>query len=296
MRALAPLCAALVLALATSAAAQSTADTPVVHAGDRLKVQVDGESELSQQVVVADDGTIGLPLAGQVHVSGATPHDASVAIAGALGRYLRDPRVIVAVVSAGQIHVLVLGDVVTSGEYALRPGARLSEAITAAGGMDPAISGDYPVARVALPDGSVENVSLDKLLRGGDPTRDITLPDRAAVYVPGPAQFEISVLGAVDHPGTLTLNEGDRLSIAIAKAGSTLASQADLNRVMVTRTEADGTTASHPVDLYQALEQGDDRYDPRLRKGDVVYVPVAKQSHGNLTNAVFLLSHLLFLL
>ncbi len=66
-------------------------------------------------------------------------------------------------------------------------------------------------------------------------------------------------------------------------------------RVVVTRTEDDGKTASHPVDLYQALEKGDARFDPRMRKGDTVYVPIAKQSHGNLTNAVFLLTRLLFL-
>jgi protein involved in polysaccharide export with SLBB domain len=134
------------------------------------------------------------------------------------------------------------------------------------------------------------------VLRGGDPTRDIELADRSAVYVPGPSTFDITVLGAVDHPGTVTVNEGDRLSIAIAKAGNTPSSKADLTHVMVTRTEPDGATGSHPVDLYQSLEKGDTRFDPRLRKGDVVFVPVAKQSHGNLTNAVFLLSRLLFFL
>jgi polysaccharide biosynthesis/export protein len=295
MRAFA-LCIALVFALAGAAPAQTVPVNPVLHAGDQLRVQVGGETEISQQVVVADDGTIGLPLVGQIHVAGATPRAAADAIAGALRKYMRDPQVIVAVVNEGHVSVLVLGAVVNSGEYALRPGARLSDAITAAGGMDPTISGEYPVARIALPDGSRANISLDKLLRGGDPTRDITLPDRSAVYVPGPTTFDISVLGAVDHPGTLTLNEGDRLSIAIAKAGTTPNSQADLNRILVTRTEINGTTVSHPVDLYRSLEQGDSRFDPRLQKGDIVYVPIAKQSHGNLTNALFLLSRLLIFL
>jgi protein involved in polysaccharide export with SLBB domain len=190
---------------------------------------------------------------------------------------------------------MVLGDVVNSGEFDLRPGARLSDAITAAGGMDPSISGEYPVARIALADGTTYHISLDKLLRGGDPERDVVLGDKAAVYVPGPTTFDVAVLGAVDHPGTITLNEGDRLSMAIAKAGSTQSATGDLTRVMVTRVDPNGKSASHPVDLYQSLEKGNTLYDPVMRKGDVVYVPIAKQTHGVLINALFLLSRLIIL-
>jgi polysaccharide biosynthesis/export protein len=286
---------ALVLALLAPVGAQSVPAVAIVHPGDRLQVQVNGEDEISQTVSVADDGTIGLPLVGQIRVAGATPTAVSNAIATALKRYVRDPRVVVSVLSEGHINVLVLGVVANSGEYELRHGARLSDAITAAGGMDPTINGEYPIARIAMPNGTVNHISLDKLLRGGDPERDIVLPDHAAVYVPGTTTFDITVLGAVDHPGTITLNEGDRLSIAIAKAGNSANSKADLNRIMVTRAEAGGKAVSHPVDLYQSLEKGDSRYDPRLAKGDVVFVPIARQSHGNLTNAIFLLSRLLFL-
>jgi polysaccharide export outer membrane protein len=295
MRSLLPLCLALLLALGVGAAAQTTTPSAILHPGDQLHVLVVGEPELTRDVAVASDGTIGLPLAGEIRVGGATPAAAADAIAAALQKYIRSPQVTVNVASAGHINVLVLGDVVTSGEFQLRPGARLSDAITAAGGMDPSINGDYPVARIALADGTTYHISLDKLLRGGDPERDVVLGDRAAVYVPGPTTFDVSVLGAVDHPGTITLNAGDRLSIAIAKAGNTQSASGDLTRIMVTRTEANGSSASHPVDLYQSLEKGNTLYDPLLRKGDIVYVPVAKQTHGVLTNVLFLLSRLIFL-
>jgi polysaccharide export outer membrane protein len=295
MRFPALLCFALVAALAAPAPAQTMPASAVVHAGDKLAIAVLGENDVSEEVVVAGDGTIGMPLVGQIHVAGATPGGAGDAIALALKPYIRDPHVTVDVLSAGHVNVLVLGDVTNSGEYALRPGARLSDAITAAGGMDASINGAYPVARIAFPDGSTYHISLDKLLRDGDPLRDIELPDKAAVYVPGPTTFDITVLGAVDHPGTVTLNDGDRLSIAIAKAGNAVSASADLTRIMVTRTAADGNTASHPVDLYRSLEGGDTRFDPRLSKGDIVFVPIAKQSHGNLTNAVFLLGRLFLL-
>lgn len=296
MRLIVAACLALCLIASTASRAGAVAQTSIVQAGDRLDVQVTGEADVSQQVTVAADGTIGLPLIGQVHVAGVSPGGASDLIAAALKRYVRDPRVSVIVLEEGHIEVLVLGDVVNSGMYTLQSRAHLSDAIAAAGGMDPSINGAFPVARVAIPDGPTYNISLEKLLRGGDPERDVELANRAAVYVPGPATFDITVLGAVDHPGTITLNQGDRLSIAVAKAGNSITSNADLNRIVVTRTESNGKTASHPVDLYQALEQGDSRYDPLLLKGDVVYVPIAKQSHGNLTNAIFLLARLFIFL
>ena len=108
--------------------------------------------------------------------------------------------------------------------------------------------------------------------------------------------FDVVVLGAVDHPGPVHINEGDRLSIAIAKAGNSVNSHADLTRVSVSRTEPDGKRAAHPVNLYEALEKGDIRFDPSLRANDIVYVPEARESHGNLTDAVFLLSRLIFFL
>lgn len=288
--------AVAVAAFLAVSATGSVADTAVVHAGDQLQVRVEGEDTLSQTVTVAGDGTIGLPLVGQVRVGGASIPAADDAIAVALKRYLRDPHVTISVLNQGHVNVLVLGDVVNSGEYTLRPDAKLSDAITAAGGMASTIDGAYPVARVALADGTVYHISLDKLLRGGDPERDVTLTDRAAIYVPGPVRFDVTVLGAVDHPGTVSINEGDRLSIAIAKAGNSATSQSDLTRILVTRTEPDGTTASHPVNLYQSLEKGDTRFDPLLRKGDIVYVPLGRKGGGDvLSNALFVLGRLFFL-
>lgn len=295
MRALALLCCIVLAMLGRGAFADPLPPSAVLHPGDQLQIQVGGEPQLSQKVTIAEDGTIGLPMVGQIRIGGATPSDAGDAIAAALTRYIRKPDVSVSVLARGSVHVMVLGDVVNSGEYALDAPARLSDALAAAGGMNPTVAGPYPVARIAEPDGTTDHISLEELLRGGDPTRDVVLSEGAAVYVPGPTTFEVTVLGAVDHPGTVTLNAGDRLSIAIAKAGDDGASGADLNRILVTRTESDGTSASHPVDLYQSLEKGDTRFDPLMRKGDVVYVPIAKKGGSNMTNALFLLSHLLFI-
>ena len=280
------------LLLGTAAAAAVPSPDYRIHAGDRLDVQVLGEPALSQRVFVGEDGAIDLPLAGHLRIAGATPTAAADLIAGSLRTYLRDPLVTVSLGAVAQLTVTVLGDVHEAGKYTLNAGAHVRDALAAAGGLN-VPNGSYPTARVALAGGGVEAVPLEAVLRGGDTSRDVELSDRATIYVPGPTQFEVKILGAVDKPGVIAVNEGDRLSMAIAKAGSSVDSKADLSRVLVTRTEPDGKTASHQIDLYRAIDSGDIRYDPRLRKDDIVYVPLGSRTHGALSSGLFLLRTLI---
>jgi protein involved in polysaccharide export with SLBB domain len=269
-------------------AAAAVAPSYIIAPGDRLDVRVYNEETLSQKVLVTADGLIVLPMAGPVRVAGTTPGDASALIAKALSAYLRAPAVSVDVVGQGQITVQVIGNVKEPGTYKLRQGARMSEALAAAHGIA-TVNGDYPPARLAVPDGPVRQIALDPIMRKSDQAYDVVLADRATIYVNGPAEIEVSVLGAVGKPGVVRINEGDRLSMAIAKAGNAGSVRSgDYGRVLVTRTEPDGRTETHPVDLYQAIDKGDLRYDPFLKKGDVVFVPIAARGRG-LAAAGFLL-------
>ena len=72
-----------------------------IGAGDMLNVQVFQEPELSNEKVQVDDvGRIQIPLAGDILAAGLTPPELSAVIAERLGhKFLRDPRVVVAIVS-----------------------------------------------------------------------------------------------------------------------------------------------------------------------------------------------------
>src|ERR1700744_1901523 len=101
------LCAAILGATASLAGAAVPAGG-LVQPGDRIRVDVAGEADVSQDVVVASDGTIGFPLLGQGRVGGKTPANAVEAIAVALRPYVRDPHVSIDIASEGQIRVTVL--------------------------------------------------------------------------------------------------------------------------------------------------------------------------------------------
>ncbi len=275
----------------TQTAPNTTRSLPsnyVIHGGDQLSVQVFGDQTLSQNATVLPDGTMDYPLVGRISIAGKTPAAAARLLTQKLARYVRHPLVTVAVTTAGQPNVLVLGNVKTPGKYALRSGGRVSDAIAAAGGLG-TVNGLYPDARVSDVAGDVSNVSLQRLLHDGDLTLDKTLGEGSVVYVPGPLTYNIEVVGAVDKPGEIQLNQGDRLSMAIAKAGNTPASNSDLNRIRISRVLPGGASATYEVNLYRALENGESAYDIVMQKGDVVYVPEGKRHNAAQTISPILL-------
>ncbi len=269
-------------------APQALPSNYVIHGGDQLNVQVFGDQTLTQTVTVLPDGTVDYPLVGRINLAGKSPAAAARLLSKKFERYVRHPLVTVAVTAVGQPNVLVLGNVKTPGKYALRSGGRVSDAIAAAGGLG-TVNGIFPDARVSDSVGDVSNVSLQRLLHDGDLKLDKTLGEGSVVYVPGPLTYNIEVVGAVDKPGEIQLNQGDRLSMAIAKAGNTPASNSDLNRIRVVRPAPDGSSKTYEINLYRALENGESAYDIVLQKGDVVYVPEAKKHNAGQTISPILL-------
>jgi polysaccharide export outer membrane protein len=271
--------AAPALAYADSQLQQSAqsaqTDAYKINPGDQISIQVYGEPTLSQTIAVLDDGTIEYPMIGRVKVAGKTPTEASDAIKSGLLKYIKHPMVTVALAAAGQNNVLVLGNVKTPGKYVVRSGAHVSDAIAAAGGLG-ATNGDYPEARITQASGTSRVVSLQKLLVSGDSSQNASLGNNAIVYVLGPLPIRVQVLGAVDKPGYYELHQGDRLSAAIAQAGSSVNAKSDLNHVFITR-DVNGKAEKQEINMYNALKEADRRSDPVLQKDDVVYVPQARQ-------------------
>lgn len=87
--------------------------------------------------------------------------------------------------------------------------------------------------------------------------------------------IRVQVLGSVSHPGYIDVAEGQRLLSALERAGVAAPIRADLRRVVLVRADAEpGQRApSYVIDVYQALRNGDQRYDPILRANDRIYVP-----------------------
>ena len=264
-------------ARADTAPAPAAPAAYTIHAGDQLNVQVFGDPSLSQNVTVLPSGSIDYPLVGEVHVAGDTTDQAKAAITKALKKYVRNPVVSVAVQAQGQINVLVVGGVIHPGRVQLPSSAHLTDAISAAGGLDPTTQA-YPNAMITDYSGQQQEIPLEPIFHNGDLKGNISVTDGSTIYVPGSHEISVEISGAVDHPGEIELNEGDRLSMAIAKAGNSATADSDLNNVHVTRITPDGKTQNLNINLYDQLQHGNVASDIVMQKGDVVFVPKAK--HG----------------
>lgn len=102
--------------------------------GDLISVQVFQEPDLSNDKVQVDDvGRIQLPLAGDVLAAGLSAPELSRVIAERLGReFLRNPQVVVALVSTREQTVAVEGQVKMPGVYKITPDDTLLSAIARA--------------------------------------------------------------------------------------------------------------------------------------------------------------------
>lgn len=85
-------------------------------AGDKLRIIVFGETQLSGEFFVADSGTVSLPLIGEVAARGSTPTQFQNDVEAKLkDGYLKDPRVSVEVLNFRPY--FILGEVNKPGQY-----------------------------------------------------------------------------------------------------------------------------------------------------------------------------------
>lgn len=102
-------------------------------AGDRIRVIVYNENDLSGEFDVDGTGTVALPLIGNTSAKGLTVREFEVAVSTALrDGYLKDPRVNVEVLNFRPFYII--GEVENGGEYDYVPDMTVLNAVALAGG------------------------------------------------------------------------------------------------------------------------------------------------------------------
>lgn len=134
----------------------------VMDAGDRLRITVFGQADLTNTYNVDQAGYIAFPLIGSVPARGLTAKQIEQKVAQMLREgYLRDPDVTVEVDRYRP--VFIMGEVGAPGQYSYVPGMTVQKAVAAAGGFTPranqanvdvtrAINGEVITGRVVISD------------------------------------------------------------------------------------------------------------------------------------------------
>jgi protein involved in polysaccharide export with SLBB domain len=157
----------------TSAADDSSAYR--LGTGDKLRVTVFGEKDLSGEFDVNDQGVVALPLIGPTKLAGKTISEAETQITRSYGKdYLVNPRVNVEVLNYRPF--FILGEVKNPGSYPYVHGMTVVNAVALAGGYTPRAKRDhFLVKRAIKPGASEQEVSEDAVILPGDVIR---VPER----------------------------------------------------------------------------------------------------------------------
>jgi polysaccharide export outer membrane protein len=145
---------------------------------DVLDISVFKVAELSRTVQVSEEGSINIPLVGEVTAAGKTPREVERELKKRFGtRYLQNPQVSVFVKEYNSQRVTIEGAVKKSGVYPVQGGMSLLQAVALAGGMDDSssdtilifrnINGKRSAARFDISD--IKNgTARDPRLQAGD--------------------------------------------------------------------------------------------------------------------------------
>jgi polysaccharide biosynthesis/export protein len=107
-----------------------------VGAGDKLRIEVYKDAQLSQSLQVRPDGKITIPLVGELEASGRTPLELRDMVTRQLKEYINNPVVTVIVTEASGAVAYVSGEVSHPGAINMQGGrVTVLQAIALAGGL-----------------------------------------------------------------------------------------------------------------------------------------------------------------
>lgn len=239
---------------------------------DVVSIQVFEEEGLSGEFTVNEDGSIRLPLVGNVSAEGLTEDGFAARLKETLEEgLLQRASVSVEVLEFRSRPISVLGAVKQPGSLNFPGRLTLIEAITAAGGLVEGHGRSVHVLRRA-PNGLIDQVTvpIDDLLVRADPSVNLPIFPNDLINVPPAAEVTIYLLGEVASPGAITFKSTDRLTLlaAIARAGGL--SERASSKIRIQRPGPDGKMTEIAA-RYKRILAGEEA-DPVLRDGDVIVV------------------------
>jgi polysaccharide export outer membrane protein len=257
--------------------------------GDQITLTVAGlEEEYNSKVFRIDaSGDVTLPMVGRIHASGLSTAALEGELQSRLKPFLKDPQVVVGILSFGSEPVSVLGAVRNPGIVQLQGRRTLFEVLSMAGGLQPEAGYVVQVSRI-LANGkiplssertdlsaqvSVASIRLKDIINVPNATENIEILPGDAISVPKAGV--VYVVGSVTKPGGFTLDENESLSTLQALSlGEGLLNTAAGSHARILRSVPDTSTRTEvPVNL-NSLMAGK-AADVQLHAGDILFVPTS---------------------
>ncbi len=157
----------------------------LIGPGDHLSISVWKEDNMQLEVLVAPDGSISYPLAGEIKASGLTTEQLRKKLVSKLKRYIPDPVVTVSVLQSLSNKVYVVGKVARPGEYTATGYLDVLQVLSLAGGVTPyADASEIKIVRRTSTGTKVFHFDYDEVASGEQLGTNIVLKAGDTVVVP----------------------------------------------------------------------------------------------------------------
>jgi polysaccharide export outer membrane protein len=195
-----------------------------VGPGDVIEVSVYGNDDLSRIPTVQTNGSISMPLIGEVQVAGLTVAEVQRKITNLLEKdYLVKPQVEVKVREYNSQYVSVVGEVNSPGRKPLRGRTRLIDLLSEAGGFKPTASAEVMLTRTDGDFGDGQRSITVRLSKSSSPTAqdlvNLELPLKNGDIITALPKSFVTVDGEVSRPGRYAIESDLTVTGAISLAG-----------------------------------------------------------------------------
>lgn len=244
-----------------------------IGAGNVINITVLGYPELSQSVVVRQDGTVEYPLLANIPIFGMTQSNLSELLYPILTRYVERPRLFIYIAEYKMVQFRAQGEVKNPGVHTVQGPLDIQGALSVAGGAtDAADLRNISIIRkgkdleTETPVDLYQYFDRDRL-RASTPEIEngdiIIVPTRSI-------NSYVRVMGAVNSPGTYLPMRGENIADIIFQAGGT-SRTGNLNKVFHI-SHRENRYKSRRIKLDKLIKQGAEAQIPLALPGDIVVV------------------------
>jgi polysaccharide export outer membrane protein len=257
----------------------------VIGTDDVLRVSFWQQSDLNTVTRVRQDGSISLPVLGEIDAAGLTISQLERSIVAGISIYNKEiSQARVEVMEYNSQKVYVTGEVFRPGKYTFEFIPNLWEVLREAGGpRERALLTEVTIIRADQEGGEKFIVNISQALEAGDLTQLPELKPGDTIIVPRlPAESAgtqvdilgrstVFVYGQIARPGVYPIEEGTTLLHVVTQAGGPT-EMADLKNVRVLVRQQDNRTSVATVNMAKHMKKGDPP-DFLLHPGDTVVIP-----------------------
>lgn len=209
---------------AAAPVARATPGDYEVGPGDVIEVSVYGNDDLSRIPTVQTNGSISMPLIGEVQVAGLTIAEVQRKITNLLEKdYLVKPQVEVKVREYQSQYVSIVGEVNSPGRKPIRGRMRLIDALIEAGSFKATSSGQVMITRTEGQFAGGERSITVRISSSSSPTAqdlvNLELPLKNGDIITALAKAFVTVDGEVSRPGRYAIESDLTVTGAISLAG-----------------------------------------------------------------------------